>query len=115
MLLQQIDEEAAMINISVPNDRQGQGEGGGGNEKHLDFKWDIQRRRNVKAEIIPLVIGTLGNIPSDFESYLNKLPENHRLALLLTAALFQSAVLSVKNNNWGIPESWHNSTTKMNI
>jgi len=42
--------------------------------KYQDLVLEIQRLWNVKAEIIPIVIGALGAVSSDFCSWLKKLP-----------------------------------------
>lgn len=46
---------------------------------------------SIKTEVIPVVTAALKNVASALESYLDKLPGNHRLTPLLKAAVLGSA------------------------
>ena len=42
--------------------------------KHQDLVLEIQRLWNVKAEVIPIVIGALGAVTPELNDWLKKLP-----------------------------------------
>ena len=51
----------------------------------------MQKLWNVKAIVVPVIIGALGSHTSKLNNYLEKLPGNHKAASLIKAALLGSA------------------------
>jgi len=47
--------------------------------KYKDFKTRIQRMWNVKAKVIPVIIGATGNISISLRQYLNNVPGKHEI------------------------------------
>ena len=95
VVLNKTNRTATIIDIAVPSDRNIKTKEREKIEKYQDLRLEIQRS---------IVIGALGNITSELEGYLNKLPGNHRLAPLLKAALLGSAHILRKILD--LPESW---------
>jgi len=44
--------------------------------KHRDLIKEIQHMWNVKAEVIPVIIGATGTISKPFRQYLSNIPES---------------------------------------
>ena len=45
--------------------------------KYKDLTIEIQRMWNVKAKVIPVIIGATGNIPKSFRKYVSNIPGKH--------------------------------------
>jgi hypothetical protein len=45
--------------------------------KYKDLTTEIQRMWNVKARVIPVVIGAIGTISKSFRKFMNNIPGNH--------------------------------------
>ena len=69
--------------------------------KYKDLQIEVERRLGLKTTTVPVVMGTLGTIKKDMESYSNKIPGNiniqelQKITLLSTAHLLRR-VLSIK-------------------
>jgi len=47
--------------------------------KHKDLTIEIQRMWNVKAEVIPVIIGATGTISKSFRKYVSNIPGKHEV------------------------------------
>jgi hypothetical protein len=47
--------------------------------KYKDFTIEIQHMWNVKARVIPVIIGATETISKSFRKYVSNIPENHDL------------------------------------
>ena len=69
--------------------------------KYKDLELEVERMWGLKTTTVPVVIGALGTIKKDMESYSNKIPGNinihelQKITLLSTAHLLKR-VLSIK-------------------
>jgi hypothetical protein len=45
--------------------------------KYKDLTIEIQRMWNVKAKVIPVIIGATGTISKSFRKYVSNIPGNH--------------------------------------
>ena len=63
--------------------------------KYKDLTTEIQRMWNVKAGVIPVMIGATGTISKSFRKYMSNIPGNHdvkelqKIAILGTAHSFR--------------------------
>jgi hypothetical protein len=48
---------------------------------------------NVKTKMIPVIIGTIGNISKSFRKYVSNIPGKHRVKELQTTAVLGNAHL----------------------
>ena len=66
---------------------------------YKDLITEIQHMWNVKAEVIPVIIGTTGTIPKSLRQYLSNLPgkyeikEVQKTAILCTAHLLREVLM----------------------
>ena len=84
-------KQCLLIDVSVPND---------GNvtvkqaEKKLKYKSlaiEIGRMWNVKTEIVPIIVGALGLVPSDLRRNLSKLPGSSKDYIIQDIVLYGTA------------------------
>jgi hypothetical protein len=67
--------------------------------KCKDLTIEIQRMWNVKTNVIPVVIGAMGNISKSFRKYLSNIPGNrevkelHKMAILGTAHILRKVLM----------------------
>ena len=59
--------------------------------KYKDLITEIQRMWNVKAEVIPLIIGATGTISKSSRHYLSNIPGKHELTELQKTAILSTA------------------------
>jgi hypothetical protein len=55
--------------------------------KYKDLPTEIQRIWNVKARVIPVVIGATGTISKSFRSYVSNIPGNYDVRELQKTAI----------------------------
>jgi hypothetical protein len=55
--------------------------------KYKDLTTEIQRMWNVKARVIPVVIGATGTISKSFRKYVSNIPGNHDVKELQKTAI----------------------------
>jgi len=63
-------------------------------EKILKYKYltiEIQRMWNVKAKMIPVIIGATGTISKSFRKYVSKISGNHEVKELQKKAILGTA------------------------
>jgi hypothetical protein len=59
--------------------------------KYRDLTIEIQRMWNVKARVIPVIIGATGIISKSFRKYVSSIPGNHEVRELQKAAKLGTA------------------------
>ena len=59
--------------------------------KYKDLTIEIQRMWNVKARVIPVVIGATGTISKSFRKYVSNIPGNHDVKELQKTAILGTA------------------------
>jgi hypothetical protein len=59
--------------------------------KYKDLTVEIQRMWNVKARVIPLIIGATGIISKSFRKYVSNVPGNHEVKELQKTAILGTA------------------------
>jgi len=55
--------------------------------KYKDHTKKIQRMWNVKAKVIPVIIGATGTISKSFRQYMSNIPGNHEVKELQKTAI----------------------------
>jgi len=68
--------------------------------KYTDLIIEIRRMWNVKAEVLPVIIGTTGTISVSLRQYLSNIPVKHKIkeiqkktAILGTAQMLQKVLI----------------------
>ena len=59
--------------------------------KYKDLTIEIQRMWNVKAKVIPIIIGATGTISKTFRKYVSNIPGNHEVKELQKSAILSTA------------------------
>jgi len=59
--------------------------------KYKDLTTEIKRMWNVKAKVIPVIIGTTGTISKSFRKYVSNIPGNHEVKKLQKTAILVTA------------------------
>ena len=59
--------------------------------KYKDLTIEIQRMRNVKTKVIPVIIGAAGTISKAFRKYVSNMPGNHEVKELQKTAILGTA------------------------
>jgi hypothetical protein len=66
--------------------------------KYKDFTIEIKLMCNVKAKVIPVIIGATGTISKSFRKYVSNIPKNHEVKKLKKTAILDTAHIPRK---WG--------------
>jgi len=67
--------------------------------KYKDLKIEIQRMWNVKAKVIPVIIGATGTFSKSFRKYVSNIPGKHdakevqKTAILGTAHILRKVLM----------------------
>ena len=59
--------------------------------KYKDLTIEIQRMRNLKTNVIPVIIGATGTISKSFRKYVNNIPGKHEVKELQKTAILDPA------------------------
>ena len=59
--------------------------------KYKDLTIEIQRMRNVKTKVIPVIIRATGNISKSFRKYVSNIPGKHEVKELQKTAILGTA------------------------
>ena len=84
-------KQALIVDVAVPNDTHINEKEREKIEKYQDLRLEIQRMWDVKAKVVPVVVGALGAVTNNLESYLGQIPGNHEVRPLIKTALLGSA------------------------
>ena len=103
VVIDKTDKTATIIDVAVPNDHNIRVKEQDKVEKYQDLRLEIQRLWNVKAQVVPVVIGALGSTTPNFPKHLEKIPGKHRPTALVKAALLGSSHILRKTLD--LPES----------
>jgi hypothetical protein len=64
--------------------------------KYKDLTIEIQRMWNVKARVIPVIIGAIGTISKSIRKYVSSIPGDHELRELQKTAILGTAHILLK-------------------
>jgi hypothetical protein len=87
-----------LINVAISGDRNMIKKGAEKTLKYKDLTTEIQRMWNVKARVIPVVIGATGTISKSFRKYVSDIPghcgvkELQKTAILGTAHILRKVL-----------------------
>ena len=59
--------------------------------KYKDLTIEIQRMRNIKPRVIPVIIGATGTISESFRKYVSNISGNHEVKELQKTAILGTA------------------------
>ena len=59
--------------------------------KYKDLTIEIQRMWNVKAKVIPVIVGATGTISKSIRKYVSNIPGNHEVRELQKTAILGTA------------------------
>jgi hypothetical protein len=59
--------------------------------KYKDLTIEIKRMWNVKARVIPVIIGATGTISESFKKYVSSIPGNHKVRKLQKTVILGTA------------------------
>jgi hypothetical protein len=80
-----------LIDVAVPEHRNVIEKGAEKIFKHKDLIIEIQRMWNVKARLMPVIIGATGTISKSLRQYLSNLPGKHEIKELQITAILGTA------------------------
>jgi hypothetical protein len=80
-----------LIDVAIPGDRNVIKKEAEKILKYKDLTIEIQRMWNVKARVIPVIIGATGNISKSFTKYLRDISGNHDAKELQKTAILGTA------------------------
>jgi hypothetical protein len=92
-----------LIDVAISGDRNVIKEEGEEILKYRDLIIEIQRVRNIKSEVIPVIIGATGTISKSLRQYVNNIPGKHEInklqktAVLGIAHLLREVLIKVQN------------------
>jgi hypothetical protein len=82
-----------LIDVAISGDRNVIKKEAENISKYKDLTMEIQRMWNVKARVIPVIIGATGNILKSFRKYVSSIPGNHEIRELQKRAILGTAHL----------------------
>jgi hypothetical protein len=80
-----------LIDIAISADRNVIKKEAGTILKYKDLTTEIQRMWNVKAKVIPVIIGATGTVSKSFRKYVSDIPGNHDVKELQKTAILGTA------------------------
>jgi hypothetical protein len=80
-----------LIDVAIPGDRNAIEKGAEKILKYKDLTIEIQRMWNVKARVIPVIIGATRTISKSFRKYVSTIPGNHGVKELQKTAILGTA------------------------
>ena len=78
-------------NVAIPGDRNVIKTEGENILKYKDLITEMQRMWNVKARLIPVILGATGTILKSLRQYLSNTPGKHEIKELQKTAIFVTA------------------------
>ena len=79
------------IAVAIPGDRNVIKKVGEKILKYIDLLREIRHMWNVKAKVIPVIIGANGTSSKSLRQYLNNIPGKHKIKALQTTAILGTA------------------------
>lgn len=104
VVLEKKERKVTIIDIAVPSDTNIKSKELEKITKYQDLRLEVQRMWNVKAQVVPVVIGALGATSPEIEKHLKNIPGKHDVRPLLKAALLGSA--HILRRILDLPGSW---------
>jgi hypothetical protein len=80
-----------LTDVAIPGDRNAVQKKAEKILKYKDLTTEIQRMWNVKARVIPVIIGANGTISKSFRKYVSAIPGNHEVKELQKTAILGTA------------------------
>jgi hypothetical protein len=80
-----------LIDVAIPGDKNVIQKEAENILKYKDLTIEIQRMWNVKARVIPAIIGATGTISKSFRQYVSTIPGNHDVWELQKTAILGTA------------------------
>ena len=80
-----------LIDVAIPGDRNVINKEAEKILKYKDLVIEIQRMWNVKANVIPVIIGATGTISKSLRQYLSNIPGKHEIKELQKTAILGTA------------------------
>ena len=80
-----------LIDVAIKGDRNVIKKEAENSLKYKDLTIEIQRMWNVKASVIPVIIGATGTISESFRKYASDIPGNHDVKELQKTAILGTA------------------------
>jgi hypothetical protein len=80
-----------LIDLAISGDRNVIKKGAEKILKYKDLTTEIQRMWNVKARVIPVIIGATGTISKSFRKYVSHMPGKHEVKELQKTAILGTA------------------------
>jgi hypothetical protein len=84
-------ETCMLLDVAIPGDRNVIQKEDEKILKYKDITIEIQRIRNVKTRVIPVIIATTGTISKSFRKYVSTIPGNRDVRELQKTAIFGTA------------------------
>ena len=72
-------KEGLIIDVAIPNDTHTVEKEREKIEKYQDLRLEIQRMWNIKARVVPIVIGALGATSNNLEKHLQEIPGKNKI------------------------------------
>ncbi|KAJ8040969.1 hypothetical protein HOLleu_15434 [Holothuria leucospilota] len=82
---------ATIVDVAVPSDTNIERKEREKIEKYQDLRLEVQRMWDVKAKVVPVVVGALGATTQNLDKHLEEIPGIHKAPDLLKAALLGTA------------------------
>jgi len=84
-------KEGLIIDVAIPNDTHTVETEREKIEQYQDLRLEIQRMWNIKARVVPIVIGALGATSNNLEKHLQEIPGKKKIPQLVKIAILGSA------------------------
>ena len=104
VVLDKEERKLTIIDVAVPSDANIKDKETEKITKYQDLKIELQRMWNVKARVVPVVVGALGATSPGIEKHLDNIPGKQDVRPLLKSALLGSAHILRKVLD--LPGSW---------
>ena len=90
-LIDKINRRVSLIDVSVPWDSRVEEKEREKLDKYQDLKMELQRIWEIPVEVVPIIIGALGTIPSSLAKNIKKLDTKVAPGLMQKSVVLQSA------------------------
>ena len=104
VVLDKEERKLTIIDVAVPSDANIKDKETEKITKYQDLKIELQRMWNIKARVVPVVVGVLGATSPGIEKHLDNIPGKQDVRPLLKSALLGSAHILRKVLD--LPGSW---------
>ena len=91
MIIDKENKLCLIVDFAVPSDHRIEIKEREKIEKYQDLKREVQKLWNMKAKIIPIVIGALGTIPKTLQKQLDQIESSIAINQMQTTVLLNTA------------------------